>query len=258
MQNMLDYYEWLRTRLGILTPLAAGLEGAKAGDVPEWSAQPSNPVLKSFISTACDIVNQHVGLTGSSSIQSYSVAAVTDTTLTGPLSIDMAALPGHRQRQVISIRRAWWNDGTSPVRLTPVVLSTLDARRDPYMADAAATPYRFATEGYTIFLDPAPSSAGTFQYMATTGTLAPQNDADCFAGIPGAYDPCVLYVALVEYGKSQPADAEMSLRAQAFTEDARAGLERLAVWFGNNNEEAQGQVMFDARPFRRNWYAGRR
>ncbi len=258
MQNLLDYRDWMRTRLGIPTTLSLGLPGAKAGEESPIVSEPNNWTLDNFITNACSIANQHFGITGSSSIQSFPLDAA-DASQQGPLSINLGSLPGIRRRGIVSIRRAWWNDGIDPpTRLDPVILSMLDNRRDPYMADTPSTPRRFAIEGYTLFLDPANYSAGAFQYMATTGTLAPQNEVDCFEGIPEIYDPCLLYIALVEYGKSLPRDAEMAARAGAFTSDAAAGLERLGAWFATNNEEAQPAVFFDARPMRRNWYAYRR
>lgn len=256
---LLNYYDWMRTRLGISTTLSLGMEGAKAGEESPLSPEPNNWVLRNYIKNACAIVNQHVGLSGSSQlVTTPQISAVDTASWTGPYSIDLSSMQGAPSRSVISIRRGFWSDGTTSQRMTPVILSDQDNRWSPYMSNAAGTPNQFAIEGYTLFLLPAPASAGYFQFMATTGLLAPDNDLDSFEGIPESYDPCILYIALVEYGKSLPLDAEMSARAQAFTPDAAAGLERLAAWYSMNNEEAQAGVFFNARYMRRNQWAYRR
>lgn len=199
--NVRNYYEWLRLRLGIQTPVEAGLDGARVGDAPPWSPDPSNYKLFSAIRNATQIVNQHVGLAGNATPRDI---PTTIATTNGPQQIDLASVPGFRDRSVISVRRAWWWDGTNATRLDPVILSSLDSRTDPYLNDAPGTPRRFAVEGYTVYLDPPPSSTGWFRLMATAGVLCPQDETEGFEGIPEAYDPCVLYIALVELGKMTP------------------------------------------------------
>lgn len=247
--SLRDYYEWLRIRLGVLTPLTQGIEGARAGDEPEWQPDPNNYKLRNTIRTACRIANQHIHLAGTGNFRDLPVDA---QTADAPLSVYLGGITGWSDRKLNSVRRAWWWDGTTAQRLDPVVVGNLDARQDAYISESPAVPRRFWIEGYNLFLSPPPASAGWLRYMASAGILMPDAEEEGFDGIPSDYDPCLLYVALVELGKMMPADAEMTARAQAFTSDAAAGLERLGAWFhGGANEEAPAQTMFDARWMRR-------
>lgn len=249
--NQLGYFEWMRIRLKVKTPVQAGLQGAKVGDEPPWQPDPDNYTLRSAIKSAASLVNRETKLADAGSIRSLPVAG---QSITGPLRVNLGTMQGLRDRSLNSIRRAWWNDGTTSTRLDPVLLDTLDLRGDAYLQDATGTPFRFAIEGYTLYLDPAPASAGNFQFMASCGVLAPQSDSDGFDQIPTDYDPCVLYIALVEYSKMNSANSEMQQRAANFAPDAKEGLEKLGEWFrGGSNEQVVNAVMFDARPFRRQW-----
>lgn len=202
-----------------------------------------------MIVNACKIVNQHVGLAGTSTPRDIPILG---QTANGPFVVDLAGVPGFSDRQFTAVRRAWWWDGTTATQLTPELIGNLSAKLDPYPNDAPGTPRRFWVEGYTLNIDPAPSANGSFRFMATAGLMAPLHDDDSFHGIPADYDPCVLYIALVELGKMFPADQEMTARAQAFQSDAAAGLDRLKYYYnGGNNEETQPAIMFEARWMRR-------
>lgn len=259
MPNSLkEYREWCRQRLDILTPLDAGVpislpdgttRDPQPGDQPPWQPEPSNEKLNSFILTSCDIVNQQANVTVDVSIRSLTVPG---QTANGPLGVDLAAVPGYPQRSIIGVRRAWWNDGTNANPLGATFLSTLDRENNQYANNPPNVPLQFAIEGNTLFLIPAPAQSGTLQFMCSTGLMKPSSDVDTFQGIPEAYDSALLYIAIVEYGKSSR-DTEMKQKAQAFTSDASAGLERVSSLLnGGNSPEAQASLIFDATPMRRN------
>lgn len=246
-----DTREWMRYRLGIRTPLEAGIPNSLPGDQPPWQADPSNVKMNSAIETACKVVNQHVHLSDSGSVR---IIPIQGSTASGPLSIDLSGMPGFKPRSVNSIRRIWWVDGAGaqPQRLWPVTLDNQDQRGSTYEADPTGVPTMFAIEGYTLYLLPGPVTTGSINFMAGCGVLAPLDDDDSYDQLPSDYDPCVDYIGLVELGKMMPEDQAMTARAQAFTPDATAGLDRLKQWFfGGSNEQAQGEVMFDARYMRR-------
>lgn len=244
------YYEFIRLRLGIPTPLDQGVDGARAGDEPAWYREPSNLKIRSAVTSACQLVNRHVHLADAGSIRSLPIAA---QTASGPCQVDLSSVPGLADRSLNSIRRTWWNDGSTSVRLDPVNLDALDfTESGVWLNDAPGTPRRFAIEGYTLYLDPSPASAGTFQFMGGCGVLPPADENDGYDQIPTDYDPCINFIALVELAKMYPNDKEMLSRAQMFAPDAAAGLERLAAWFaGGSNEEAQYGMVFNARSLRR-------
>lgn len=244
------YYEFIRLRLNIPTPMDMGLPGARIGDEPSFFKEPSNYKLRSAITSACQLVNRHIHLADMGSIRSLPIAA---QTAMGPFQVDLGSIGGLAPRSLNSIRRAWWNDGTTSIRLRPVQLDRLDFTENAnYINDPTGTPRRFAIEGYTLYLDAAPASAGTFQFMGGCGVLPPQDEEDGYDQIPTDYDPCINYIAIVEYGKSVPGDTEMLTRSQMYAPDAQAGLQTLASWFaGGSNEEAQYGMMFDAKFMRR-------
>lgn len=262
--------EFLRVRLGIQTPLERwhlytdsgmpfvwyGPNGEEStteppsGLQPAWQPDPSNYKIKSAISNACSTVNRQINLTDAGSIRVIPIAGQTDP---GPMIIDLAAVPGFKDRSLNSIRRAWWYDGVATnTRLRPVILSSLDRSEFEYIGEFASSTTQFAIEGYSMYLIPAPSSDGYLKFMAGCGILQPEDDQDGFDQIPTDYDASVLYVALVELAKMLPNDVEMRSRAEAFTPDAAAALERLAAWFnGGSSEEVMPSLIFDARMMRR-------
>lgn len=246
--NLLDYYDWLGVCLNDPTAKSLGLPDAKPGQETPLT-RVSNYVKLWGIQNACKVINQQVGLAGTSTPRDLPIAPQSGN---GPYIFDMGVMPGFSDRAIQGIRRAWWWDGTTTFPLDKVILSELDNKNDPYLNDAPGTPRRFATEGYSLYLDPGPASSGAFRFMATAGTVAPNGDNDSFHGIPDSYDPSVLFIAADLICKSMPADAEMSQRASGFASDAAAGLERLKSWFnGGSNEEAQPSLIFDARFMRR-------
>jgi hypothetical protein len=258
--------EWLRVRLGVRTPLEQWntLYGQvdplaippvdvpvppSPGEQPTNQPDPSNYKLNNAITNAALTVNRELNLTDAGTFRSLAVDA---QTADGPLAIDLSSVPGINERALISIRRAWWDDGSAVNRLSPVILGSLDRNSVPYLENAVGTPFQFAIEGYTLYLLPSPSAAGTLKYMAGASVLAPTDDDDQFDQIPAAYDPSVLYLALVELAKMMPNDVEMRSRAEGFTPDAQEGLRTLSAWFnGGSNEEVEPTLIFDARYMRR-------
>lgn len=255
--------DWLRQRLGVTTPIERWLEWGGAsnpaqgpcpvpGTQPEWSPSPSNTILNSAISTACDVVNRNANLSGNR-IRYHQVDS---TAAYGPQAINLGSMEGYPERSITSIRSAWWltsqNDPSTGFRLLPRTIGDLDRRGASYIADAPGTPFEFWVDGYTFFLHFGSAAAGTLAYVAGDGLLAPLVDTDVFDPIPASYDTCILNIALVELGKMLPNDVEMLNRAKAFASDAATGLNDVMSWYnGMNNEEANPTLIFDARSYRR-------
>ena len=268
--NLAGYREFLRLRLGIQTPLerwrlyadtgtpyvwydktgAERTDAPPSGMQPTWQPDPSNYKLDSAVSNGASTANRQIGLADAGSIRQVAVPA---QTADGPYIIDLAAVPGFTDRSINSIRRAWWFDGAEThQRLIPTILSSLDRIDSQYIGESPSSARRFAIEGYKLYILPAPSADGYFEFMAGCGILAPQDDTDGFDQIPTDYDPSVLYIALIELAKMLPNDVEMRSRAEAFTPDATAALEKLSAWFnGGSSDEIEPSLIFDARMMRR-------
>jgi len=250
VQNLRDYREYVRQRLFIQSPLARGIPGAIAGECPTWQPSPSNFTIDMAIRAECSKFNQFIGLTDSMGVRSQEIEGQSTD---GPFVIDLATIPGFPERAVNSIRRAWWDDGSGPVRLYPVILGSLDRVSDTYLAYQPGTPYRFAIESYKFYLMPAPASIGTLKFQAGAGIGGPVDDDDAFDQIPSDYDICILDNAAVWIAKNSPNDVEMTVRARDLAPDAASGLERLSAWFNANvSEEVSPSLIFDARWFHRN------
>ncbi len=251
-----DYREWIRViGLNITnTPKALGLPGGIAGQEALNQAEPSNYQIDMAIASACRVVCQQVNLADSGPPRTVPVPVQTTN---GPMPISLGYVPGLKDRSLISIRRFWWYDGTTSNLLQPFILSDADNRNNPYLNDAPAVPMRYAIEGYNLYLDPAPGTAGYIQFMAGCGVLNPQSDDESYDQIPETYDQNVNLIALQFLAKTDATDVTMKTRAELFAPDAAAGLERLKAWFnGGSNEEVQAVCMFDAtalRRFRRRW-----
>lgn len=252
-----DYREWIRAvGLNIATPYQERLRGtaefadALPGDEPPWAEQPSNYQIDLALQSACFVVNQQVNLSDTGQIRRIPVSGTTDN---GPLQISLATIPGLPERSIISIRRLWWDDGVNPpVLIPPFILSDADNRNDPYMADSPSVPMRQSIEGYYLYLDPPPATAGFIRFMAGCGVLFPETDDQSYDQIPAAYDQNVNLIALQFLAKSDSTNATMRVRAADFASDTAAGLERLKAWFnGGSNEEVQPVVIFDATAMRR-------
>lgn len=237
--------------LGQPTPLKLGLPDAVEGEDAPNVGLPDKTTKNTVIDLACKVINQQIGLADDGILRGIPVPPQTTN---GPFMSYLGVVPGLRDRSLVGVRRAWWNDGSTNNYLYRVDLGDLDRRQDTYINSPPAVPYRFAVEGYNLYLDPPPALTGTFQYMASCGVLSPTDDSQGFDCIPEDYDPCVLFIALVNICKVFPADAEMTMRAQSFSSDAAAGLERLSAWFrGLNNEENQAQLIPDTRTWRRGY-----
>lgn len=243
--------EWIWTNCGIVTPYQRGLPDSPPGTASTIQPFPTKDACNQGIQTAVSKANEYIGVSDSINIRTHDIEA---QTANGPYIIDLAQMPGFPERAINSIRRAWWDDGSGdPVRLYPVMLTSLDRVSDNYLAYSPGVPYRFAIEGYRFYLMPANASSGTLQFMAGAGIGGPIDDLDSFDQVPADYDICLLYMALVQICKMYPNDVEMSRRVEMFTPDATAGLERLSAWFnGGNSDEVSPSLIYDARWMRRN------
>jgi len=216
---------------------------------PEDQPTPNNYILRQTIQTACDLISQRINPVDAGKVLSLDLQA---ETANGPKVIDLSAFDGIRERDMISVRRAWWNLGGTDFQLIPTTLSEQDMRRSQYQNWAPGFPMKFATESYRMFLIPAPGAAGTLKVMLGCGIMAPQTDDETITGIPAAFDVSVLYNALVIYCASAANDVEMQARAKVFAPLATEGIEMISAWYnGQINEESQGLLMFDARSIRR-------
>ena len=256
------YREWMRIRLGIMTPrgrwlLDQDLE-AESGESPDPNAPPPPPLgaqpswdltvtnqsLNSCIESACDTILVECMVKNAAVWTDLPVSASASTSL-GPLLLNMQEFPGFTDRGVINLRRSWWFDGQSYSLITPFQVGQWDTQRNDYLNVAPGTPTWIATEGDLVYLLPAPASAGTLRMTIGSGVLAPLVDNAGYDGLPAAYDNEINYVALVELASILTSNQEMVQRAQAFAPRAGKAITQLTNFFDNaNNPEFIGGATF--------------
>lgn len=233
------YREWIRLRLLVPTPRQRWLEYHEPdepcpalGAQPDDSPFPSNSLLDSVITSACNTVTRRCRMLDAIH---YTEIAIPSQTAGGPYMLRLDALPGFSDGQAVNIRRAYWitTGDTDYQRLEPIFLGQQDTDQSNWMNDGPATPQQIAVEGMSIYLLPGSDTGGTLRLTVGAGLLAPMSDDEGYDGIPEAYDDAVNYLALVELSMIPSGDKEMQARAAAFSPFAQAGLAEIDAWSDN-------------------------
>lgn len=237
MMTRVEMFDWIRRQLGIIPPVDEEIPGAKAGDTPTSRPKPTNAVLTQCIVNAVRKANRAAGFKNADPTLSVSVAG---QTAAGPLRIPLEGLNTLDGRSIQRVLQGWW---TSTSGQTTILHNGSEAAttryRSAWPVEPAGEPRELWVQARHVLLFPAPSSAGTLRLLTETGMLEPLGDLDTFHGIPEYLETALLYMALVEAGKTLVGDVEMEARVEAYMPDAQAGMTALRNWAGSESGRHQ-------------------
>jgi hypothetical protein len=243
--NRAQARDFIRREIGITPPIDTGT--GNAGDAPANRPDPTNAILNQCIWTSIEQVNRRIGFAETTSIQ-YPVAA--QTTL-GPTSIPLQNILSASSNLINDVRRAAWNGGVGDVQVLEAWTSD-DMDKSGYQYDnmGPAVPQRFWVRAYTLFLSPAPASAGTLNLYAGMGVLPPISDSDYIQQLPESYQDIVWRGAAVKWLETCTQDSEAQARLQAIAPlFYQQGLDELMTWkMGVNKPQT---FSFGYRSYRR-------
>lgn len=206
----------IRHRLGLSTALEAGIA---AGNPQKYGGvgyphpnqpNPTNVRLREVVRDTISDLNIKCNIGGRNEPLSASVEA---QTADGPLRIDLATAFTPRDSQVNSIARCWWNDGSQNTVLIPTDFRQLDHYLVDFYSYAPSTPQYFWTDGYILWVSPAPSVAGTLYVLAGMALFAPATDNDTIRQLPADLYPVVMDGAALRICADQPDNRIMNERA---------------------------------------------
>lgn len=177
--NRAQFRDSVRRRLDQIPPVDQGI--GSPGDQPFNAPWPTNAQINDTLLQALAYINVESGFRNTDfniPVGAYS------STATGPASVYLGTqtLPNAVLNQV---KRAVWDDGTDPVTiLTMTGVGELDRMQSDYLTAGPATPQWFWVEGYSAFISPAPSLAGTLKLYVATSVYGLATDSDTIDQFP--------------------------------------------------------------------------
>lgn len=205
---------------------------APFGDPSTVDPVPTNEQLNKALKEAISFISRKTGFSEVNPV-TLDIAAQTST---GQYAVSLRAL----DISLNEVRRVSWYNGSTYSRLTPVQRDERDRWHSDYENNPAGTPSRFWIEGYTLYLDAAPSQAGTLSIIAGTGIVGFETDNDIIEQLPNDYHPIVTDCATWQYADTQQNDAEMAGYARTFSVKTMDGIKDIMKYRQKVNKQFQG------------------
>ena len=244
--NLAQGRDFIRRSIGITPPVdtGTGLSGAAPANRPD----PTNAVLNQCVWTSAEQINRLIGFSETTCIQ-YPVAAQKSY---GPLAIPLSGVLSPSSNMINDIRRCAWNDGTGAniQVLEPITSDDMDKTGYQYDNYQPATPQRYWVRAYTLFISPAPASAGTVNMYAGMGVLPPISDSDYIQQLPESYQDILWRGAAVMWLETRTQDSQSAaLLAVMGPKFYQIGIQELMTWkMGVNKSQT---FSFGCRSYRR-------
>lgn len=219
---------------------------AAYGDPSSVCPEPSNATLNEKLREA---VSMLIRKTGFAEINPVDVD-IDAQTENGTYSINLRNLPV----PINQIRRASWNNGDTYRRLTATQRDEFDNNRQQWENETPSEPRYYWQEGYTLYLLPAPSEAGTLRLIAGTGSVEFETDANTVEQLLNDEQPIVTYLATALYAMTQHSDNEMKDAAKTFLALGQDGINDILKRKQATPKQHQGQFT----PRTRHYRSGRR
>lgn len=237
--NRAEMRDRVRRLLGIKPPIDTSDPDAKAGDEPIQQPYPHNALINQVIDSTAALVNAQLGIAIDSIIRSVTVSA---QTADGPYRLDLGLVDDY------AVMDAWWNNGSNDAILRPTSFTDLNRDGIVWSDEAPSTPDHIIVEGMSLYLYPAPASAGTLKLRCKLGISGPTSDADTFHQLPRELVDLMVYPVVIELADSLPDDVEMASRARAFGNKAAVAVDAIARWVNTTNMRYQPSI--SALPYR--------
>lgn len=240
----------IRRHLNIVPPIddPVAFPDAQAGDEPEYAPRPSNPKLNMFLENTVSDLNLASGTQFLTGIVRVPVDAQTEN---GPVRIGLEGdeFSGAAGFEIHQIRDAWWEiaatdeGSTTATRyLTAVDLDTLARERFRYHSYPPGLPYRYAVEGYAIWLIPAPTTAGTLVLRAGLGVLPPLHDRDTLHQFPSDCGSAFIDIVAAEVASSEIDDSSMQDLGRILLPKAQESRRLILLTLGRMHGKLDGHM----------------
>lgn len=170
----------IRRNLNQVPPFDSGT--GVQGMAPTGYESPTNPQINDAISKAISWINQETGFHAQDI--SYPVLA---QTANGPFILyeNLLNWAGFASQTVNSVKRLIWDDGTgNPMALRASDYRDLDIQQVQWQQTPPGTPQLFWMTGYSIYLYPAPSVAGTIRMFVGDAIVSFIADNDRIDQLP--------------------------------------------------------------------------
>lgn len=255
-----QFRDTIRRKLGIVPPIDISMSNP-AGAHPTNSPYPTNMQINDALTDAIRDINRECGF----HVQTINVPVDgVSAAIYGPYGMalkDMQPNTGTPSDYsppgfLNEIRRVLWtpDGGQTPVIVEAGYRDNLDRAGsfDYWQMLPQSSPLRWYVEGYVVYIMPAQSQSGVYQFTLGTGIA----DFDCDDGtipqIPIDFQNIFEYWAVVRLSKTQTMDVEAQTRAEMFAPDAARGLERFKEWVYGGTGAPQALVLFRSQ-YRRNY-----
>jgi hypothetical protein len=235
--NRAQLRDVIRHHLGKRTALDDDPTTGKAGDPAAKHPWPPSALINEQLDEAISQINVEAGFAEVSDL-SVPVAVGTATPQGIPLrtvGLDQGLSLG----QVNEVRRAYWDDGATTRRLTPIARDELDRDGQQFQAWPVGTPTRFALDGYSLYLYPGVSVAGTLVLIVGTGILGFKTDADFIEQLPNDYHPTIPRLAAGLVAATLTEDLEMQNTSKFNLALGLSGTAKIKKWVARRNVEQQ-------------------
>lgn len=222
----------VRRHLSIVPPIddPEAFPDAKPGDAPDYAPRPTNPDIDMRIGNKVSDLNLASGSNFRTAIVSVPVAA---QTANGPIRISLEGqnFDGATEFQINQVRDAWWQaNDTGAVRImTAWSLDTLSRELYRYQSYPPGIPYRYAIEGYAIWLVPAPAADGLLFMRTGMGIFPPLNDLDTLHDLPADCASAFVDIVAADCAMSMVDDATMQVLAQTLVPQAQQSEKRILM-----------------------------
>lgn len=207
---------------------------------------PDNDLINRKMTEAISFISRKSGFSEVNPV----TLAIAAQTATGQYAVNLRSL----SVPVNDVRRVSWNNGSEYQRLTPKQRDEQDHWGGTFENNAAGTPSSYMIEAYTLYLDAAPSAAGTLSIIAGTGIIGFETDNDIIEQLPNDFHGVVSDAATYFIADTQQNDSEMAGYAKTFQMKTMDGIRDIVKW--RQRISGQFQATFGARRSRS--YSGRR
>lgn len=205
---------------------------APFGDPSSVDPFPDNDLINRKITEAIAFISRKTGFSEVNPV-THDIAA---QTADGLYAVNLRTL----DVPVNEIRRVSWYDGSTYQRLTPYQRDERDHWGGTFENNSAGTPNSYMIDAYTLYLNVAPSAAGTLSIIAGTGIVGFETDNDIIEQLPNDYHSVVSDAATWFVADTQQNDAEMAGYSQTFMAKTMDGIKDIRKWQGRISGQFQG------------------
>ncbi len=246
-----EFRDQIRRYIGIVPPVDVPLVGALPGEQPTNYPTPTNMQINQCLVDAIANINRECQY----HVNTFRVpVAAADNASYGPFQLSMedfvpntSATALVNPRGLINdIQRLLWTpSGGVPVIIQPITRDQLDRNFvSQYYATPPSQPNLYYVEGYSVFITPAQSEAGTYTFTCGTGLVGLSSDGDTLDQCPDQFQDIFVYEAIRLLAMTQTLDLEAQERYVMYGQMADRGKKSWKEWRHNLSGTQQPTLSF--------------